>query len=99
MNKLKNINLFIINLIFGFLILLSYIILIPLILKKGIKMNRLWGGITGNYRIMYYISILITAISYIYIIYRYSKIEIINNKLIYTGTIIFLVSSIAWTLS
>lgn len=90
----NNYELLTINLFIGGLVLLSYKYLGDAI-DNGITVDQLWGNITGNFRMLYWISICIAAICYCYVIY-YTTVNKDNNDLLYYGTILFLIGAMLW---
>jgi hypothetical protein len=58
-----------INVLFGVIVLYTYFKYLGDSLKIGVKVDELWGNIKGNYRNVYYISLVISALSYLYLCY------------------------------
>ena len=92
MNK----NLLILNLIGGPLVLFTYYKYIGGAIKKGVKSNLLWANIKGNNRNLYYISMLLSTISYLYLFYFlvFKNKDKSNKPLL--GTIIFFIGASLW---
>ena len=92
-------NLLSINVLFGVIVLYTYFKYLGDSLKIGVKVDELWGNIKGNYRNVYYISMVISALSYLYLCYYLICLDkkIHNNKnIIYIGTILFFIGASLW---
>lgn len=91
-----NYLLLILNLTLGSVVLLTYIYFLPLLLKKKISLDEMWGNIKGRERNLTILSMIISAISFLYVIYYFTITKIKNKKLVYTAFIIFFIGAILW---
>ena len=64
-----DIKLLTLNIIFGSVVIYTYFKYLGGALQKGITSNQLWADIRGNYRNLYYLSMLLSTISYLYLLY------------------------------
>ena len=91
---MNNYELLTINLGLGAIVLLSYIYL-KYAMDEGITVDQLWGNITGNKRMLYWISISLAACCYSYIIYYTTKNKD-KSDLLYYGTFLMLIGASLW---
>lgn len=84
------------NLLSGFLVLFTYVIFLPKILNLNISLNKIWGNIKGTQRNLTYISMIISAISFLYIFRFFTLNKIKYNKIVNIGFIIFYIGAISW---
>ena len=90
-----DIKLLTLNIIFGSVVIYTYFRYLGGALQKGITSNQLWADIRGNYRNLYYLSMLLSTISYLYLLYYLVKNQK-GNKIVYTGTLIFFIGASLW---
>ena len=85
-----------INILLGFFVIYGYFKYLGGALKKGITSDQLWANIRGNYRNLYYISMLLSTLSYLYLLYYFVFITKENNNIVYIGTLIFFIGANLW---
>ena len=91
-----NRKLLISNLIGGPLVLFTYFSYLGGALQKGVTTDQLWANIKGGNRNIYFISMILSTISYLYLLYfLIFKNEIKDNKVL-IGTIIFFIGASTW---
>ena len=91
-----NLDLLVLNLICGSLVLLSYMYFLPLIRKNNVSLNAMWGQITGTERNLTYLSMLVSTVSFIYVLYYFTNNNIKHRKLVYLGFSLFFIGAISW---
>ena len=91
-----NIKLLIFNLLFGSIVLITYIYFLPKIHNLNVSFDEIWGNIKGVERNFTYFSMIISALSFIYVIYYFAINKFKNKKMITLGFIIFYIGAILW---
>ena len=89
-------RLFFVNIILGTFVLYSYYRYLGGAIKKNISVDKLWANIKGNKRNIYYLSMIISTISYLYLTYYLVFINKNNRFYITLSTLIFLVGASLW---
>ena len=79
------------NLIAGAIVILTYIYYIP-----KLSLDEAWGNIKGTERKITIIYMIISALSFSYILYHYTVNKIDKPLLIYTSLVIFFIGAILW---
>ena len=92
MNK----NLLILNLIGGPLVLFTYYKYLGGAMKKGITSDQLWANIKGKSRNIYFLSMLLSTISYLYLFYYLVFRNKNQSKKPLMGTVIFFIGASLW---
>ena len=90
-------TLLLINIIGGIIVIYFYYIYLSDLIEKNISMDKLWANITGGYRNIYILSMLLCVISYLYIIYYLIFIDKEKHTLVLWGSILFFMGAILWT--
>ena len=101
MNKLLidnqiDIRLLFVNIILGIFIIYSYYRYLGGKIKKKISADKLWANIKGYKRNIYYLFMIISTISYLYLIFYLVFINKNNRFYIILSTLIFLVGTSLW---
>jgi len=93
-----DIKLLICNIVFGILVIFTYVKFLGDSLKNNVTGDQLWANIKGPYRIIYYISMILAALSYMYFTYWiiFKRPSEDNNLLVWIGTILFFVGACLW---
>lgn len=92
MNK----NLLITNLTGGPLVLFTYYKYLGGAIEKGITSDQLWANIKGKNRNFYYLSMLLSTVSYLYLFYFLVFKNQDKSQKALIGTIIFFIGASLW---
>ena len=84
------------NLLLGPIVIFTYFKYLGGAMNKGVTSDQLWGNIKGNNRNIYYGSMVLATISYLYMSYYliFKKKE--KDILPLIGTIVFFIGAISW---
>ena len=92
MNK----NILFLNIVCGSIVIFTYFKYLGGAIQKKIPVDKLWSNIKGNYRNLYYISMIISTFSYLYLLYYFTFINKKNSKYIGLSMIVFFIGAILW---
>ena len=94
-NKM-DIRLFFVNIILGSFVLYSYYKYLGGARDKNVSVDKLWANIKGNKRNIYYLSMIISTVSYLYLFYYLVFINKDSRFHITVSTLIFLIGACLW---
>lgn len=85
-----------VNIILGSFVLYSYYKYLGDARNKNINIDKLWANIKGNKRNIYYLSMIFSTISYLYLLYYFVFINKNDRVYITISTLIFLLGASLW---
>ena len=91
-----DLKLLILNIVGGFLVILSYLIFLPLIRKNNVSLDAMWGQIKGIERDLTYVSMIASAIAFLYVLHHMITKKRKNTKTLYLGFTVFFIGAILW---
>ena len=70
-----DLKLLILNIVGGFLVILSYLVFLPLIRKNNVSLDAMWGQIKGIERDLTYVPMIASAIAFLYVLHHFDNID------------------------